>query len=390
MIARIEELESRALLSASFNPATHMVDVVGTRRSDAITCWVRRGKLNVTLNGKLQGAFRLRELAGLHVAASKGNDKVTISPKVRLACRISGDSGDDTLVGGILGDTLIGGGGNDALYGRGGPDLLEGGTGRDGVFGGMADADTLLGGTGDDRFLMPEALDGTRDQDAAEDFSGEIDGGGDGDAQVWFVPGGLQREHPWSDDQVQNVDAGLAALHLVMNGTQLLRVPKAARANGGAAEQQIAMEPDLKDLANNGGTGRINFSAAAASNPITATAVLLHEVGHNWDDAEVNAWWAKGHDFHALSGWEYRLPDQATPVGKVVSTDGVWFRNRDATFCTDYAMTNPHEDFAEHFWAYLIGLEPGERADGQGDWSAKRHFMEDFLADMRANPQEYV
>ena len=159
MYATIETLEARTLLIATLDPATRLVEVTGTRRSDVIQCWVRRGRLQVAVNGKTQGSFRLRRLSGLDVIAGRGNDAVTVSESVLLACRVWGGTGNDTLDGGAGGDALAGGNGNDALYGRGGPDRLDGGPGRDGLFGGWnGDADTLLGGAGDDRFLMPEIL----------------------------------------------------------------------------------------------------------------------------------------------------------------------------------------------------------------------------------------
>jgi hypothetical protein len=387
MTPLIENLECRVLLAAAFNPETGFVEVAGTRRSDVIQCWMRRGRLRVAVNGQLQGSFRLRRVAGLEVVAGRGNDAVTVSESVPLACRVWGGTGNDTLSGGVRGDTLAGGNGNDALYGRGGGDRLEGGAGRDGMFGGVGDADTLLGGAGDDRFLMTQALNRSLDEDSAADFSE----GGDGDARVWFTPGGTRMEYQWRDEEVRNVDAGLAVLHLSMNGTQLLRVPKAASEESGVVEQQINMIPDLNRPANNGGFGVITFSRRAVSHPSRAMDVLLHEVGHNWDRPEVNAWWAKGHDFHALSGWEARTAGQAAPAGKEVSRDGKWFRDRDAPFATDYSMTNPREDFAEHFYAHLSDLTPDERGDlGQGDWGVKREYVKSFLADLRANPQEYV
>ena len=76
----------------------------------------------------------------------------------------------------------------------------------------------------------------------------------------------------------------------------------------------------------------------------------------------------------------------------MLSPDRVWFVDPDAAFCTYYAKTNPWEDFAEHFRAYLLGHAPGTTDDdgGVGDWGPKLAFMETFLADLSANPHEYV
>ena len=83
------------------------------------------------------------------------------------ADRIDGREGDDSLVGGAGNDTLIGGTGQDILWGGTGSDSLEGGAGNDTLGGeagddfldggdgvdsivGGAGADTLLGGAGND------------------------------------------------------------------------------------------------------------------------------------------------------------------------------------------------------------------------------------------------
>jgi Ca2+-binding RTX toxin-like protein len=72
--------------------------------------------------------------------------------------RLSGEEGDDTLLGGADADILYGGDGNDQMLGEGGADsiwggsgddLLEGGEGNDRLSG-EAGADTLLGGAGQD------------------------------------------------------------------------------------------------------------------------------------------------------------------------------------------------------------------------------------------------
>jgi Ca2+-binding RTX toxin-like protein len=72
--------------------------------------------------------------------------------------RVTGSSGDDTLVGTDGDNDLRGGSGNDRLDGRGGRDAVSGDTGQDTVLGG-AGPDDLRGGPGDD------ALDGGAGED---------------------------------------------------------------------------------------------------------------------------------------------------------------------------------------------------------------------------------
>jgi Ca2+-binding RTX toxin-like protein len=92
---------------------------------------------------------------------------------------LSGDSGDDTLLGdnakfgsiillgGAGNDTLLGGSGNDLIYGQGGDDIAEGGTGNDTIFGnagndvlrGQEDNDTIEGGSGSDTIFGGDGND---------------------------------------------------------------------------------------------------------------------------------------------------------------------------------------------------------------------------------------
>jgi hypothetical protein len=188
---------------------------------------------------------------------------------------------------------------------------------------------------------------------------------------------------------VRNVDVALATLHLAMNQTQLLRLAAAMTTSANGGEEEILMDPALDGsiLANNDGAGEMRFTPAAAGNPVTATGVLQHEIGHNWDLPWVNPWWAKGHDFHALSGWDGRVPpDAPAPAGKRVSDDGLWFYADDAGFVTDYARTNPREDFAESLLGWFDYTSTEAKSDG---WQAKWDYINAFLVDLQGHPQGY-
>ncbi|MEQ9622316.1 calcium-binding protein [Coleofasciculus chthonoplastes] len=63
---------------------------------------------------------------------------------------MSGNDGNDTLIGGPKNDTLYGNSGNDRLYGNSGNDRLHGGPGNDRLHGGVGN-DTLYGDVGNDR-----------------------------------------------------------------------------------------------------------------------------------------------------------------------------------------------------------------------------------------------
>lgn len=65
---------------------------------------------------------------------------------------IDGDSGHDRILGGGGNDTLNGDYGNDRIWGNSGNDLIDGGRLNDRLYGGYGD-DTLLGGSGHDRIF---------------------------------------------------------------------------------------------------------------------------------------------------------------------------------------------------------------------------------------------
>ncbi len=65
---------------------------------------------------------------------------------------ITGDSGNDSLLGGTQSDQILGLDGNDTLIGANNNDSLEGGTGDDSLVGGN-DNDTLIGGSGRDTLI---------------------------------------------------------------------------------------------------------------------------------------------------------------------------------------------------------------------------------------------
>lgn len=102
----------------------------------------------------------------------------------RKADTITGGGGNDILYGDDLGfdaaagdDTLLGGAGSDTLYGGGRGDRLEGGDDNDFLYGGLGD-DNLLGGAGDD--ILQGDDPGTSGNDKLDGDSGndQLYGGG--------------------------------------------------------------------------------------------------------------------------------------------------------------------------------------------------------------------
>lgn len=72
---------------------------------------------------------------------------------------LNGLAGNDTLNGGAGADTLNGGDNNDSLSGGADADFLTAGTGNDTLNGGALEADTLVGGAGDDVYIVDDRLE---------------------------------------------------------------------------------------------------------------------------------------------------------------------------------------------------------------------------------------
>ncbi len=127
----------------------------------------------------------------------------------------------------------------------------------------------------------------------------------------------------------------------------------------------------------NAGKGDIFISDLAFSSASVSAMVIIHEIGHNWDDEYDEAGWA------AISGW---VESEASPGPDYVQAadDGWWYDSTLEGFVSDYARTNPREDFAESFTSFFMilgGLEFGNF--GLADFGAlpeKLAFMEGLLA----------
>jgi RTX calcium-binding nonapeptide repeat (4 copies) len=392
----LHALEPRLLMAAAVLRDTGIIDVTGTRRADSFYFNLRKGRLKVTVNGQIIALFRLRHVAELHVTAGKGDDAVTIAANVRLPCSINGGAGNDTLVSGTYPDTLdggagddqlqggngndhlTGGDGDDALYGQGGADRLDAGPGRDAVAGGIGAPDTLTGGPGDDRFLLPKTAAGDTTEDAPTDYDPAA-----ADARVWFATG----DREWSDREVAGVDSALRTLHHASTSdTRLLHHNPGYYWSGVGKETTFTRFTLLKGgtaAATNHGGGEIRVSDSAFVGDFIYGAIL-HEVGHNWESINMNPYWTKGHDFHKLSGWGVLLfPGDPIPDGMVLTRNGLYFYRPDAPFVSEYARTSPMEDFAETFKSYF--LQPRTAAQAAG-WTAKWDYIDAFLQDMNDNP----
>jgi len=123
-----EHLEERCLMSATLNPDTGLLDVLGGRRRDTVEIVAAADTLTVTLNGR-QSQFNLSSVSAYRVRTGGGKDRITVDATVALPGTLDGGPGGDLLQGGSGDDLLIGGRGRDTLLGSMGVDVLRPGPG---------------------------------------------------------------------------------------------------------------------------------------------------------------------------------------------------------------------------------------------------------------------
>lgn len=130
--AAIQPLESRRLLAdPSFSLSNGQLRLIGGDTSQSLTVNVSGSNIVATLSESgtqlLQQQWATNTITSILVFCGGGDDLVTVSKNVKVKCLMSGDVGNDTL---------IGGGGDDSLGGADGDDVLDGGPGADSMVGG--------------------------------------------------------------------------------------------------------------------------------------------------------------------------------------------------------------------------------------------------------------
>jgi Ca2+-binding RTX toxin-like protein len=115
------------------------------------------GGLRICSDGKTV-ELTARQARNAVIRGGAGHDTITADESVKMALRIDGGSGNDTIVGGKGNDKLSGGSGHDFLDGGAGNDRLSGGTGNDFLVGGSGN-DSLDGGKGHDVLLGDKGND---------------------------------------------------------------------------------------------------------------------------------------------------------------------------------------------------------------------------------------
>lgn len=132
-----ETLETRTMLSNSFDTSTGILTVTGTAKPDTIefgggtTILVRMTSSGTTTSE----SFDALKVTKIIVNALDGSDTVVVG-KVPIPFVINGGKGNDKLSAGPANDTILGGGGDDYIFGGDGKDRLDGGSQGDDMFGG--------------------------------------------------------------------------------------------------------------------------------------------------------------------------------------------------------------------------------------------------------------
>jgi len=288
--------------------------------------------------------------------------------------KLFGGSGKDILWGLSGGDSLDGGSGNDQLLGGSGNDYLWGKSGKDGLYGGSG-KDHLEGGNDSDRYLL--------DKDPGDVFIEDIIKGFDsGDLKIYFRDGVQTTSNgnrwagaSWTSSDVQVVDQAFQRLHDIRSnlletahGTSLTFVRQSTNLDN----------PGSTVNGWNGSTGTITLTQGAFNGSDEwAQRVTIHEIGHNWED-EHTRW----DEFMDISNWTMRVGSALDPVftdTHNISNDGDWYYI-DNGFARGYGKTDPYEDFATSFAAYIMGSEYPYVGEGVLTMNnAKVEFMEQFV-----------
>lgn len=163
--ASVEQLEARRLLTAYtvvFDSNANFVDVEYDGGLNDIAFFNEFGDSYIfsvsgstlTMIGTDPLIVQSIDITGntFSVDVSGGDDLLYVNPSTvpsSIAFTLSGNTGNDTIIGGNGNEQLNGNSGNDSIDGTGGNDIIAGNSGNDWIWGG-AGGDTLVGHDGDD------------------------------------------------------------------------------------------------------------------------------------------------------------------------------------------------------------------------------------------------
>jgi hypothetical protein len=97
-------------------------------------------------------------------------------------------------------------------------------------------------------------------------------------------------------------------------------------------------------------------------------------MGHNWDtEYNAGAW-------EQVSGWIRFNVFGDDDYEQGLDASGVWWHLKSAQFVSNYAETNPNEDFAESFAAFF--MDRAGFSSGYATVAAKNTFMQNMVDSM--------
>lgn len=185
------------------------------------------------------------------VAGGPGNDTLGAAS---APAALSGEGGDDTLVGGDGDDRLLGGDGADSIQGQPGADQIDGGAGNDNILGdrpvsGTAPtgADVIRGGPGNDRI-------------SGQGGNDTIDGGPGNDVVDEELPG------PNSGAGADTIAGGAGRDQVTYHfRSATVRVSLDGRANDGQSGERDNVRPDVEDVIGSGGAANVLVGSSRAN-----------------------------------------------------------------------------------------------------------------------------
>ncbi|GEM_PF-3883816 len=211
----IENLESRRLLTATYEVDGTVLRITGTANRDDLAFGLSPDGLHVDVNvfenGVLvtQESFPVGRFTLISARLGDGADTF-IAGEIPVPVIVRGERGPDSLSGGAGNDTFSGGGGDDYIFGREGDDSITGGL----------QADLLLGGRNNDTIvafsdlLTDDTIAGGQGTDTV-DYSTVSDN--------VFVNVGTDLPDPAEDDRIfgdVEVLLGSAQNDTLINGTR--------------------------------------------------------------------------------------------------------------------------------------------------------------------------
>ena len=137
------------------NVADDILTVNGTTEGDDVTVRCESGQVTVNHDHPSGGPTACGHLRRILAFAGEGPDRVNLGDVTLnafdhlTATSVSGQAGDDVLIGSEIGDELVGGGGVDSLRGGTGSDHLTPGAGGGETIGGKGRDTIAVAGDGD-------------------------------------------------------------------------------------------------------------------------------------------------------------------------------------------------------------------------------------------------